>query len=97
MSALIDPAELANETDLVWLESIDPLDYVRQSLERLPSRRAGPPTTATRDRDEQPQGLYATGAPSEAVDPRTVAPRVEGYRTERSEGGSASQPCWNWG
>ncbi|MGG7569001.1 DUF6009 family protein [Streptomyces sirii] len=45
---------------------------------------------APHDRDQQPSGLYATGAPSEAVDPRTVAPRVKGYKTERSEGGPAS-------
>ncbi len=121
MSALIDPAELAHETDLVWLEDIDPLDYVRQSLERLPSRRGrpayhrdgrmvgyatlGPDAKASRasgtfrrrvfwllphDRDEQPDGPYTTGAPSEAIDPRTVAPRVKGYKTERSEGGPAS-------
>lgn len=121
MSALIDPAELAHETDLVWLEDPSALDYVRQSLDRLPSRRGKPayhrdgrmvgyailgtdakPSRASgtfrrrvfwllpHDRDQQPEGLYSTGAPSEAVDPRTIAPRVKGYKTERSEGGPAS-------
>ncbi|MDH6707394.1 hypothetical protein P3T27_004131 [Kitasatospora sp. MAA19] len=42
------------------------------------------------DRDQDPEGLYSTGVPSEAVDPRTVAPGVKGYKTECSEGGPAS-------
>ncbi|WP_328322414.1 DUF6009 family protein [Streptomyces sp. NBC_00388] len=42
------------------------------------------------DRDGAPDGLYASGAPSEAVDPRTVSPRVKGYKTQRSEGGPES-------
>lgn len=37
------------------------------------------------DRDSQPDGDYAKGAPSEAFDPRTLEPRVKGYKTERSE------------
>ncbi|WP_033820452.1 DUF6009 family protein, partial [Kitasatospora sp. MBT63] len=105
MSALIDPAELAHEIEIRWLEDPEQLDYVRQSLERLPSRKGRPPyhrdgrmvgyamlgpearssrasgTFRRRvfwllphDRDLQPDGLYASGAPSEAVDPRTVAP-----------------------
>jgi hypothetical protein len=121
VSALIDPEEIAHEDDLVWLEDPALLDYVRQSLERLPSRRGRPayhrngrmvgyalldrgakssPASGTfrrrvfwllpHDRDGQPDGLYATGAPSEAVDPRTIQPRVKGYKTERSEGGPAS-------
>ncbi|MEW1750960.1 DUF6009 family protein [Streptomyces angustmyceticus] len=44
-----------------------------------------------------PEGLYAKSAPVEAVDPRTLAPRVKGYKTERSEGGPPSramqEPC----
>ena len=122
MSALIDPDQLSQETDLVWLEDTGALDYVRQSLERLSTRRGRPPyhrdgrmvgyallgpeARASRasgtflrrvfwllphDRDSQPEGLYASGAPSEAVDPRTVAPRSKGYKTQRSEGGPASQ------
>ncbi|MEU7566115.1 DUF6009 family protein [Streptomyces fradiae] len=39
------------------------------------------------DRSEQPNGTYKTSAPSEAVDPRTVAPGVWGELTERAWGG----------
>ncbi|AZM89012.1 transcription factor [Streptomyces sp. W1SF4] len=39
------------------------------------------------DRSEQPDGVYSTGAPTEAVDPRTVAPGVWGELTERAWGG----------
>ncbi|MGW6943795.1 DUF6009 family protein [Streptomyces xanthophaeus] len=39
------------------------------------------------DRSEQPDGTYKTSAPSEAVDPRTVAPGVWGELTERAWGG----------
>ena len=42
------------------------------------------------DRDSQPDGLYAKSAPAEAVDPRTLEPRVKGHKTERSEGGPPS-------
>ncbi|CAM5296835.1 hypothetical protein GCM10010329_81950 [Streptomyces spiroverticillatus] len=45
---------------------------------------------APHDRDGQPEGIYATGAPGEAVDPSTLAPRVTGHKTERSQGGPAS-------
>jgi hypothetical protein len=121
VSALIDASQLAHEAELVWLEDITTLQYVRQSLDRLPSRRGRPPFhrdgrmvgyailgptakpsrqsgthlrrvfwLAPHDRDEQPEGLYATGAPSESVDPRTLAPTQTGYKTERSEGGPAS-------
>ncbi|MFE0764209.1 DUF6009 family protein [Streptomyces smyrnaeus] len=121
MSALIDPKDLAHEEELVWLENTEDLDYVRQTLDRVSSRRRQPPyhrdgrlvgyATLTReakpsrasgtwlrrvfwlaphDRDQDPDGLYATGAPSEAVDPRTLEPTVKGYKTERFEGGPAS-------
>lgn len=121
MSALIEPEQLSSETELVWLEAIEPLDYVRQTLDRLPTRRGKPAyhragrmvgyaildpkarssrvsgTFVRRvfwllphDRDGQPTGLYASGAPSEAVDPRTVAPGIKGYKTQRSEGGPES-------
>ncbi|MBQ0867334.1 DUF6009 family protein [Streptomyces sp. RK75] len=121
MSALIDPKDLAHEEELVWLENTEDLDYVRQTLDRVSSRRRQPPyhrdgrlvgyATLTRDakpsrasgtwlrrvfwlaphdRDQDPDGLYATGAPSEAVDPRTLKPTIKGYKTERSEGGPAS-------
>ncbi|MFE9966460.1 DUF6009 family protein (plasmid) [Streptomyces sp. NBC_01724] len=122
MSALIEPEQLTHESDLVWLEDTSTLDYVRQSLDRLPTRRGRPAyhrdgrmvgyallDTDARssrasgtflrrvfwllphDRDGQPEGLYASGAPSEAVDPRTLAPRVKGYKTQRSEGGPESE------
>ncbi|MFD8573328.1 DUF6009 family protein [Streptomyces sp. NPDC059639] len=121
MSSLITEDEISHETELVWLEDIEQLDYVRQSLDRLPTRKAKPAyhrdgrmvgyavlnTTAKasrasgtfrrrvfwllpHDRDSQPTGLYATGAPAEGVDPRTLTPRVKGYKTERSEGGPPS-------
>ncbi|WP_329537852.1 DUF6009 family protein (plasmid) [Streptomyces sp. NBC_01450] len=118
MSALIAENELVHESDLVWLEDISTLDYVRQSLDRLPTRRGrpayhrdgrmvgyallGPGAKPSRssgtfrrrvfwllphDRDTAPEGLYATGVPAEAVDPRTLAPGSKGRKTERSEGG----------
>ncbi|MFF3994441.1 DUF6009 family protein [Streptomyces cyaneofuscatus] len=121
MSSLITEDEISHEIELVWLEETADLDYVRQSLDRLPTRRGKPPyhrdgrmigyallssrAKASRssgtfrrrvfwllphDRDTQPQGLYATGAPAEAVDPRTLAPATKGYKTERSEGGPPS-------
>jgi hypothetical protein len=36
------------------------------------------------DRDSQPNGLYNTGAPCEAVDPRTISPGVPGRLTTRA-------------
>ncbi|MFF4749179.1 DUF6009 family protein [Streptomyces sp. NPDC002514] len=121
MSSLIVEEEIAHEIDIVWLEDITPLDYVRQSLDRLPTRRGkpayhrdgrmvgyallGPDARPSRssgtfrrrvfwllphDRDTEPTGLYAKGAPAEAVDPRTIAARTKGYKTERSEGGPPS-------
>ncbi|MCX5338461.1 MULTISPECIES: DUF6009 family protein [unclassified Streptomyces] len=121
MSALIAEDELVHEDDFVWLEDIDTLDYVRQSLDRLSTRRGKPPyhrdgrmvgyallgsgakpsrSSGTfrrrvfwllpHDRDTDPEGLYATGAPAEAVDPRTLAPGSKGCKTERSEGGPPS-------
>ncbi|MFG2195772.1 DUF6009 family protein [Streptomyces sp. NPDC048639] len=38
------------------------------------------------DRSEQPDGTYKTGAPSEGVDPTTVAPGVWGELTDRAWG-----------
>ncbi|MFD3700123.1 DUF6009 family protein [Streptomyces sp. NPDC058646] len=118
MSALIAEDEILHEVDLVWLEDTSGLDYVRQSLDRLPTRRGrpayhrdgrmvgyallGPGAKPSRssgtfrrrvfwllphDRDTDPDGLYATGAPAEAVDARTLAPGSKGRKTERSEGG----------
>jgi hypothetical protein len=113
--------EIIHEVALVWLEEIGDLDYVRQSLDRLPTRRGrpayhrggrmvgyaqlGPGAKPSRssgtfrrrvfwllphDRDTEPDGLYASGAPAEAVDPRTVAPGCKGRKTERSEGRAPS-------
>jgi uncharacterized protein DUF6009 len=121
MSSLITEDEISHETELVWLEDIADLDYVRQSLDRLPTRRGkpayhrdgrmvgyallGPTAKPSRssgtfrrrvfwllphDRDSEPDGLYAKGAPAEAVDPRTLVARVKGFKTERSEGGPPS-------
>ncbi|MFG2778218.1 DUF6009 family protein [Streptomyces prunicolor] len=39
-----------------------------------------------RDRSERPNGVYKTAAPSEGVDPQTVAPGVWGEPTERAWG-----------
>ncbi|MET9597430.1 DUF6009 family protein [Streptomyces sp. NPDC006459] len=43
------------------------------------------------DRSEQPTGTYETTAPSEAVDPRTVAPGVWGELTDRAWGAPLPQ------
>ncbi|MEU9256298.1 DUF6009 family protein [Streptomyces sp. NPDC048270] len=43
MSSLISQDEIHHETSFVWLEDISVLDYVRQSLDRLPTRRGRPP------------------------------------------------------
>ncbi|WP_333752579.1 DUF6009 family protein [Streptomyces sp. IBSBF 2394] len=122
MSSLISADEISHEAELVWLEDVDQLDYVRQSLDRLATRKGKPPyhrdgrmvgyatlgpeAKASRasgtfrrrvfwvlphDRDSEPDGLYAKSAPAEAVDPRTLQPRVKGYKTERSEGGPPSR------
>ncbi|MFJ9968783.1 DUF6009 family protein [Streptomyces avermitilis] len=118
MSSLITEDEISHEVELMWLEDIEHLDYVRQSLDRLPTRNGraayhrdgrmvgyallgstAKPSRASgtfrrrvfwllpHDRDSQLDGLYAKSAPAEAVDPRTLEPRVKGYKTERSEGG----------
>ncbi|MFI8967016.1 DUF6009 family protein [Streptomyces sp. NPDC053493] len=121
MSSLISEDDLQHEAELVWLEDITRLDYVRQSLDRLPTRTGKPAyhrdgrmvgyatltagAKASRasgtfrrrvfwllphDRDAEPKGLYAGSAPAEAVDPKTLAPRTKGRKTERSEGGPPS-------
>ncbi|MGW4914393.1 DUF6009 family protein [Streptomyces sp. NPDC004270] len=121
MSSLIDADEISHEAGIVWLEDITSLDYVHQSIDRLPTRRGKPPyhrpgrmigyavlgatAKASRasgtfrrrvfwlqphDRDSAPEGLYAKSAPAEAIDPRTLEPRVKGSKTERSEGGPPS-------
>jgi hypothetical protein len=42
MSSLIEEGEISHEAELVWLEDINSLDYVRQSLDRLPTRKGMP-------------------------------------------------------
>lgn len=42
MSSLISEDEINREIELVWLEDIDSLDYIRQSLDRLPTRVGRP-------------------------------------------------------
>ncbi|WFB88436.1 MULTISPECIES: DUF6009 family protein [Streptomyces] len=42
MSSLITEDEISHEEQLVWLEDIESLDYVRQSLDRLPHRKGRP-------------------------------------------------------
>jgi hypothetical protein len=42
MSALISDDEIKHELELVWLEDVERLDYVRQSLDRLPTRGGRP-------------------------------------------------------
>ncbi|MEU8952500.1 DUF6009 family protein [Streptomyces sp. NPDC048489] len=42
MSSLISADEISHEIGFVWLEDVDQLDYVRQSLDRLPTRRGKP-------------------------------------------------------
>ncbi|MFF5011590.1 DUF6009 family protein, partial [Streptomyces phaeochromogenes] len=42
MSALIAEDGIFYEAELVWLEDIGALDCVRQSLDRLPTRRGRP-------------------------------------------------------
>ncbi|MFB7999497.1 DUF6009 family protein [Streptomyces sp. NPDC056002] len=36
------------------------------------------------------EGPYEAGVPAEAVDPRSLEARIEGYKTERFEGGPPS-------
>ncbi|MER6464575.1 DUF6009 family protein [Streptomyces sp. NPDC001288] len=42
MSSLITEEEIGHEFEFVWLEDINALDYVRQSLDRLPTRTGRP-------------------------------------------------------
>ncbi|MFF7082646.1 DUF6009 family protein [Streptomyces lavendulae] len=116
MSSLISDDEIHHEIDLIWLEDVTELDYVRQSLDRLPTRRGKPayhrdgrlvgyaqlsgkakPSRSSgtfrrrvfwllpHDRDTAPDGLYASGAPAEAVDPTSLVAGSRGRKTERSE------------
>lgn len=45
------------------------------------------------DRSEVPEGVYRTGAPAEAVDPRTVTPGIWGELTDRAWGAPLPPPA----
>lgn len=121
MSSLLNESDLAHENAVVWLESPDNLDYVRQALDKTPRRRGKPryardgrlvgyteldetaeadPDSGLQkrrvffllphDRDTDPDGSYRVGAPGEAVDPRTIAPKKVGDKTPRSQRGTAA-------
>ncbi|MFE0511075.1 DUF6009 family protein [Streptomyces sp. NPDC058964] len=120
MSSLLDASEITYEEQVVWLEDLGSLDYVRQALDKTPRRNTKPryardgrmvgyavldddaepdPDSGLyrrrvffllpHDRDSQPHGPYAVGAPGEAVDPRTIEPRNPGAKTDRSQGRTA--------
>ncbi|WP_331735307.1 DUF6009 family protein (plasmid) [Streptomyces sp. NBC_01166] len=42
MSSLLNESDLCHENAVVWLESPDELDYVRQALDKTPRRRGKP-------------------------------------------------------
>ncbi|MEW1914507.1 DUF6009 family protein [Kitasatospora sp. NPDC085895] len=121
MSSLLVEGDLSHEASVVWLEDLNPLDYVRQTIDKTPRRRNKPRWARygrmvgyaelddsaeadtdsglyrrrvffllPHDRDLAPDGLYAAGAPGEAVDPRTIEPRRVGYKTPRSQHGAAT-------
>lgn len=120
MSSLLSESDLVHEADVVWLEPLDGLDYVRQALDKTRRRNNKPPYARDgrmvgyarlddraepdpdsglykrrvfyllpHDRDSVPDGVYREGAPGEAVDPRTIAPRSPGTKTDRSQCGPA--------
>ncbi|MFF9778118.1 DUF6009 family protein [Streptomyces sp. NPDC013978] len=120
MSSLLTESDLTDETDVVWLEDVNRLDYVRQALDKTKRRNTRPPYLRDgrmvgyallddraqpdpdsglyrrrvffllpHDRDSLPNGLYSEGAPGEAVDPRTIAPKEPGAKTPRSQSGHA--------
>ncbi|MFI2380219.1 DUF6009 family protein [Streptomyces sp. NPDC018964] len=120
MSSLLTESDLIHEADVVWLEPLDALDYVRQALDKTKRRNNKPPYARDgrmvgyarlddhaepdpdsglykrrvfyllpHDRDSLPDGVYREGAPGEAVDPRTIAPKKPGTKTDRSQSGPA--------
>jgi hypothetical protein len=122
MSSLLVEGDLSDEATVVWLEELEEIDYVRQTLDKTTRRRnkprwarygrmvgyaelddnaqADPDSGLYRrrvffllphDRDVDPEGLYAAGAPGEAVDPRTVEPKCVGRKTPRSQRGAAAR------
>ncbi|WP_415954473.1 DUF6009 family protein [Streptomyces sp. KLOTTS4A1] len=42
MSAMLQEGDLAQEAEIVWLEDPTPLDYVRQALDKVNTRRGKP-------------------------------------------------------
>ncbi|MFJ3673792.1 DUF6009 family protein [Streptomyces sp. NPDC090106] len=117
MSSMLQDTQLVDEADVVWLEDPDNLDYVRQALDKVTTRRGRPrydrdgrlvgytnlkpgspsdPDSGLfarrvffllpHDRDTDPEGPYAVGAPGEAVDPSTLAAGTAGAKTTRSQG-----------
>ncbi|MEV7817376.1 DUF6009 family protein [Streptomyces flaveolus] len=122
MSSVLQDSQLTDEADVVWLEDPENLDYVRQALDKVPTRKGKPrysrdgrlvgytnlqagaasdPDSGLfarrsffllpHDRDRQPHGPYAVGAPGEAVDPRTIEPGRVGAKTLRSQKGQAAE------
>ncbi|MER6687225.1 DUF6009 family protein [Streptomyces olivaceoviridis] len=121
MSSLLTESDLIHEAEVVWLENLERLDYVRQALDKTRRRNTKPPYARDgrmvgyalldedaspdpdsglykrrvffllpHDRDSLPDGLYREGAPGEAVDPRTIAPKKPGAKTPRSQSGSVA-------
>lgn len=119
---MLQDSQLADEAEVVWLENPEDLDYVRQALDKVPTRKGRPrysrdgrligytnlqagalsdPDSGLfarraffllpHDRDQQPQGPYAVGAPGEAVDPRTIEAGRVGAKTPRSQKGQSAQ------
>ncbi len=43
MSSLLTESDLAREDDVVWLEDLETLDYVRQTLDKTRRRNTKPP------------------------------------------------------
>ncbi|MFD4577885.1 DUF6009 family protein [Streptomyces sp. NPDC058417] len=62
MSSLITEDEISHETEFVWLEDVGALDYVRQSLDRLPTRKGRP----AYHRDGRMVGYAVLGATAKA-------------------------------
>ncbi|MGX4695456.1 DUF6009 family protein [Streptomyces sp. JNUCC 63] len=42
MSSMLQDSQLTDETEVVWLEDPENLDYVRQALDKVPTRRGKP-------------------------------------------------------
>ncbi|MGV4985757.1 DUF6009 family protein [Streptomyces sp. NRAIS4] len=42
MSSMLQDSQLTDETEVVWLEDPEDLDYVRQALDKVPTRKGKP-------------------------------------------------------